>query len=595
MPQAHLVSGDGKAAAISLDDAREQLARVLSSSVLEQAPRLRQFLDYIVDETLSGRARRLKGITIAQDVFERDDVEEAQSSGIVSVEARRLRRRLDEYYAGEGKNDPIRISIPKGTYVPTFELRSETSDRESSTPPASNSEATEPHGWLSNYRLPGTFAAAALVVIGLLGLFLLAQYLWLKGPSDQPADPVDMAVVSQPGKPGIAVLSFEDASDGPSRPNFAKGLTEEIVTELSKLPGIDVIAMASILTIRGKGLSLQQIGKDLVVSHILRGTVRGTKEDVRVTVQLYNAKTGKQVWAERYDRQLQDEFVLSSELAVKTSQQISTTLGETARQRLGNRSIAPARAEARALYKQALALRHPVSDPTRVRIAIDALERVIEIDPTFAGGYAGLAFTYAMSAWWGHSRSPNEDIRRAMKLAKKALEIDPARSLAFSAITFSHYARREFGKALASSTKAVSLYPSNPVVTARHGFLHCASGQAKLGIPFVKRALRLDPLAPRNAYLNILAVCQFHAGHYQNVVEAEKRNRARGGPHNAGIQAHVVAAHALLGQHDKARQQYDLLNKTSGEFDWKEWLRRTFKDERSVERVLLPIRKLAAE
>jgi adenylate cyclase len=594
LPEAHRVSEDGKAAAISFDDAREQLARVLSSSVLEQAPRLREFLKYVVDETLSGRSRRLKGIAIAQDVFKRDDVEEAQSSGIVPVEARRLRRRLDEYYAGEGKSDPIRISIPKGGYVPDFELRSQESPGEFSAP-ASNSEASEPQGWLRNHRPSSTFSVAALVVVGLLGLFFLAQYLWLESQFDQPAHPVDMAVVSQPGKPAIAVLPFEGASDGLSRPNFAKGLTEEIVTELSKLPGIDVIAMASILTIRGKGLSLQQIGKDLVVSHILRGTVRRTKEKIRVTSQLYNTKTGKQVWAERYDRQLQDEFVLSSELAVTTSEQISTALGETARQRQGSRSITPARAEARTLYKQALALRHPVSDPGRVRIAIVALERVIEIDPTFAGGYAGLAFTYAMSAWWGHSRSPDEDIRTAMRLAKKALEIDPSRSLAFSAITFSHYARREFDKALASSTKAVSLHPSSPAVNARHGFLFCTSGQAKLGIPFVKRALRLDPRVPRNPYLNILAVCQFHAGLYQDALETEKSNRERGGPHNAGIQAHVVAAHALLGQREKAKQQYELLKRTSNKFDWKTWLRRTFKDEQSVEEMLRTIRKLSVQ
>lgn len=328
------------------------------------------------------------------------------------------------------------------------------------------------------------------------------------------------------------------------------------------------------------------IQAELGVSHVLYGSVRGTPEKLRVTAQLYQTQSGKQIWAERFDRELTNILVLQDELATKIVE--STSAGFDAADRSRARTQPDLKTEAYALYKQALNLMNPPNDLGRIMTARKAFQRVIEMAPDYAGGYAGAAYTHAFIAFWGRSKTPDEELKRAQELLDRALQLDAYSGLAFSTQAIIFMTQREYDKALIASGKALQAQPNDPYVAVYHAAVLLSSGQAGNGIEYARRALRLDPLSPRTPYLNILGMAHFHAGEYREALDAMQRNIDRGGPFGAHIEAYVTAVHALLGDASTAREHLQALNMYPDDFSWRDWLRRWHKAPEESERVLMP-------
>jgi TolB-like protein len=561
--------------AFSPEGVTEQLDRILSSDTFTDAPRLQQFLDYVVNETLHGRSSHIKGFTIAHDVFKRANPIDAQDSTIVRVEAGRLRRRLKDYYTEEGKQDPIHIRIPKGGYVPVFEelpppTEENADDKPATRPPGTRRPSSSRTGILA-------FIAIMLALFALFRIFNLLDNENLPGGNN-----------ALPTKPAIAVLPFVDTTTDRSGTSLATGLTEDIITDLSSLDSIDVIALSSVLPYRGTTMPPQQIATELNVSHILRGSIRGNVNQLRVTTELFDANSGRQVWADRFDRKLENELSLERELSLKVIEGLATSFrGEELDRLQRHRNIQ--NNEVHSLFKQAMNLANPPSDPHRLRTAGRVFSEVIEIAPDFAGGYAGAAYIHAFLVWWGHSESADEDTQKAVALANKALELDPDFGLAYSALAFTYLHSRDFDKALTASRQAIRVQPNDPYVAAYHGFILSANGQPEEGIPFAIRAIRLDPVFPRTPYRNILGVIYFHAGRYQEALDSFVRSDELGGPRSPGLLAYKAATYALLGREQEARVSFDLLTNYNGDFDWKDWLHRANKNEQYAEQVLQPL------
>jgi adenylate cyclase len=561
-------------AAFSPEDITAQLERILSSDVFTDAPRLRQFLDYVVNESLSGRIDHIKGFTIAHDVFHRENPVDAQDSTIVRVEAGRLRRRLGDYYQNEGQQDPIRIEIPKGGYVPLFKEMAPTTE---------DAAADEPAFEPPRPRRPRPARTAILTfVVIMLALFAFFRVFVLLNNENLPVGNNTL-----PTKPAIAVLPFADATTDTSGSSLAMGLTEDIITDLSSLASIDVIALSSVLPYRGKTIPPQQVATELNVTHILRGSIRGSVDQLRVTTELFDAGTGRQVWAKRFDRTPDNELALEEELSLKVVEGMAVSLQGEQLGRLGKSHIQ--NTEAYSLYKQAMNLANPPSDPRRLRVAGRVFNEVIAAAPDFAGGYAGAAYIHAFLAWWGHNEPHDEDIQQSLALANKALELDPDFGLAYSALAFTYMHSRDFDKALAVSRDAIRVQPNDPYVSAYHGFILCANGQPEDGIPFAKRAIRLDPVFPRTPYRNILGLIYFHAGRYQEALDAFVHSDELGGPRNPTMLAYLTATYALLGRDQEARISMDLLSNFNGGYDWKDWFHRAYKNEQYAEQVLKPL------
>lgn len=291
-------------AAFSPESITTQLDRILAGETFADAPRLRQFLAYVVNETLGGRSRHIKDFSIAHDVFHREHPGDAQDSTLVRVEAGRLRRRLEDYYLKEGQLDPIRIRIPKEGYVPLFEEPPPTTAENADDRPA-----FEP----PRARRPRSTRTGVLVIVAiLLAAFALFRVFMLLNNEHLPAGNNTSAT-----KPAIAVLPFVDTTLDTSGGSLATGLTEDIITDLSSLDRLDVIALSSVLPYRDTSIPPQQIATELNVTHLLRGSIRGSVDQWRLTTELFDAHTGRQIRVERFDRTPENELALQEELSLK--------------------------------------------------------------------------------------------------------------------------------------------------------------------------------------------------------------------------------------------------------------------------------------
>ena len=240
--------------------------------------------------------------------------------------------------------------------------------------------------------------------------------------------------------------------------------------------------------------------------------------------------------------------------------------------------------EAWFLFKQAMNLVNPPTEPARLELAQKAFEQVIGMDPGFAGGFAGSAYTRAFKVFFGHSETPYADRQAAVELAARAREIDPSFGLTFSALAFIHMSEREFEKALQMSARAIEIQPNDPYITAYHGFIVAASGDLEAGIDYAKRAVRLDPLNARTPYLNILGLLNFLDGRYEDAKDALLRNQARGGPYGPGQLRSLAASYSRLGELAKAEYTLKLADSMApDESRWRQWLLNSFSDPAALQ------------
>jgi len=548
------------------DQLLDALARVLASETFAEVFRLKKFLEYSVKATMAGRGDRLKGFVIACEVFEKEDPSDAQTTTVVRVEAGRLRRRLKDYYETEGKNDPIRISMPKGGYSTTFTTAGKSSVAGSMPEPAATRKPI--------HQNPVVYIAA----LTLLVLFYFQP--WSQGP-DTPG-----ALVNLPdAHPIIAVMPFENLTGEDLGNSFASGLTEDIVIDLGSLSALDVISTSSVLQYKGLDLSPREVGHQLGVGYILEGSVRRLPPNLRVTARLSDTATGLQLWAERFDSQAGDELALQEELARKVVSSLSISLPAGAAGRFGQRYTQ--NKPAWFLFKQAMNLANPPSDPARLELALHAFDQVSIMDPGFAGGFAGSAYIKSFMVFFGHSQEPDADRKAAMELAARARKIDASFGLTYSAMAFIHLSQREFAEALAMSSRAIEIQPNDPYVTVYHGINLALDGDLEHGIEYANRALRLDPLHARTPYLNIIGLLNYLAGYYDEALKALLRNQERGGPIGPGQMQFLAATYSKLGDFAMAESTLIIAGSPKMEISRSEkWLLSAFRDPAIPQKLL---------
>ena len=322
-----------------------------------------------------------------------------------------------------------------------------------------------------------------------------------------------------PDKPSIAVLPFVNMSEDPKQDFFADGMTEEIITALSKGPNLFVIARNSTFTYKGKAVKVKQVSEELGVRYVLEGSVQRSADRIRVTAQLIDALTGHHLWAERYDRDLKDIFALQDEITMKiiTALQVKLTSGEMIHVLgKGAKNI-----DAFTKYLQAVDLWTRLTKETNAQ-AKKLLEEAIALDPEYPGPYIGLAKTYGMDVFLGTTESPDQSLARAFEFAQKAISLDNTNGAAYSVLSWLYATKRQYEKAIAESERAVSLNPNSAESYMRLGVVLAYAGRAEEGIPYMQNALRLNPFPSCN-YFNNLATIYRESGHYEKAIEASKK------------------------------------------------------------------------
>jgi TolB-like protein len=316
----------------------------------------------------------------------------------------------------------------------------------------------------------------------------------------------DGVELSLPDKPSIAVLPFENMSGDPEQNYFTDGMTEDLITDLSKISGLFVIARNSSFAYKGKQVDKQVdmrvVGRELGVRHILEGSVRRAGDRVRINAQLIDAATGGHLWAERYDGDLSDIFSLQDEIGKKivSALEVQLTEQEIERQKLDHVPDLEAydhfirgRQIVHDHYFQHSQVSQTAPSVDILRSAREQFERAIELDPEFAGGYAGLSWSYSLGVRHGLSEDPLGDKENAYRLANLAVETSDSFGWAHTALgsILLMYGRHD--EAVAASRRAVELQPSNGDAQAYLGFHLFWSGMPEQALAPLELALRLDP------------------------------------------------------------------------------------------------------
>jgi adenylate cyclase len=354
-----------------------------------------------------------------------------------------------------------------------------------------------------------------------------------------------------PNKPSIAVMPFDNISGDVEQDYFSDGITEDIITELSKISGLFVIARHSAFTYKGKPVTLKQVGRELGVRYVLEGSVRKAGNRLRITAQLIDATTDHHLWAERYDRNIEDIFAVQDEVARRVADALAVTLKPGESERLEH--IPTNNVSAYDLYLRVRARAWP---PTieNINSARRAYDTVIKIDSGFAGGFAGKSITHSMAALFGVSDDRDGDAAAAMNLASQAMTLDPRFALSHSALGLAHSALGQHQEAVISARNAVARQPGDADSHAWLARCYMWAGKGEEAYLETQEALRLDPQYIEGPYLNLLGRVLFMIGRYQEAIDAYERNDARGGPQGHERNVIRAAAYGHLGQIEKARQ-----------------------------------------
>ncbi len=363
-----------------------------------------------------------------------------------------------------------------------------------------------------------------------------------------------------PDKPSIAVLAFENMSGDPEQEYFSDGITEDIITELSKISGLFVIARHSSFIYKQKQVTVKQVGQELGVRYVLEGSVRRAGNRLRITAQLIDSSSEHHLWVERYDRDLEDIFAVQDEVARKVAEALEVALTPGESRRLAQPPTE--NLEAYDLYKHARRTPWP---PTwhNIRSARAMYERVIEMDPAFAGGYAGKSLMHSMAVLFGHSDDREGDTATALELGQRAVELGQNFARAHSALGHAHLASGQHEEAIATSRRAVELQPGDADSHADYARCLMWAGFPDEACDEIQFALRLDPQYVEGPYLNIYGRAAFFAGRYVEAMNAYERNFEQGGPSYIGNLVMWVAACGLAGHLEKARE---LVQDAQGEY-----------------------------
>jgi TolB-like protein len=464
----------------------------------------------------------------------------------------------------KGFDEPVRaytVSPTEGTEVP----------------PAETQAATEPP------RSHGRTIKTGITAIALLTIGIMAWWQpW--NPTFTPAS-VERMKFPLPEKPSIAVLPFNNLSGDPKQDFFSDGITEDIITSLSKIPNMFVIARNSTYTYKGKPVKVQQVAEDLGIRYVLEGSVQRSENKVRITAQLIDALSGRHLWAERYDRDFKEIFALQDDVTknVVTALQVELTAGEQAR--VWRRQTE--NTEAYELFLRGDAL---LRTPNRANVtAAKALyEKAVELDPNFASAWLRLSLIHQHNARFGWSENRAQSLSLAADAVQKALAINDTQPEAYYALANIAIVKGQYEQAIGHCGKALAL---GPTAEDMHG---CARiwtyvGRPQEAIELITEAMRRNPYF-RGLYFFPLGNAHRLMGNYDDAIAAFK---AWGDADQKSLSPLIMLANAYVdaGRMEEARATVKEILKRSPKCSMKVPTRvLRYKDPAEKERILTNLR-----
>ncbi len=379
---------------------------------------------------------------------------------------------------------------------------------------------------------------------------------WKWNPDSDPIAGRPRQRAGEPAEPrreqtSIAVLPFDNMSGDPEQEYFSDGISEDIITDLSKIGGLMVIARNSSFVYKGRSVDIRTVARDLGVTSVLEGSIRRAGNRVRITAQLIDAASGAHLWAERYDRDLTDIFAVQDEVTHRIVEALKVTLTPAEAERLSDGTTKSI--EAHDLFLRARELvTGPHKDAAMFRQAVALLKGAIALDPDYGEPYAGLAMAYNLDFHNRWTDDPDGSLKTAMQYADLAIEKAPNDP-------FSHYVAamlsgflRDFERSEAEMRIALELSPNFALAVNAHGVGMIYRGDFEAAIAEIERAMRLDPEFSQQ-YLHFLGLANLLAGKLETAA-ALFRERIRIVPETDLTRAYLASTLGHLGEIDEARK-----------------------------------------
>jgi len=386
----------------------------------------------------------------------------------------------------------------------------------------------------------------------------------------------------------IAILPFTNMSGDPEQEYFSDGITEDIITDLSKIAGLTVIARNSSFTYKGRSVDVRTIGRELGVRSVLEGSIRRAAKRVRITAQLVDAETGGHLWAERYDRDLTDIFEVQDDVTRQIVDALKVTLSpaENARLTAGGTSSMDA-------YDYVLRGREILLGKTKNRETFEQstkfFMRALELDPNYPKAYAALSMAYNLDYQNRWSDDPDSSLPLAKRYAEQAIEKDPNEPFARLVASWAAIFEKDLDRATSEVNTALRLNPNFALAYSNLGSIHNYSGRPLEAIPMFERAIRLDP-AFRAQNLHFLGIAHLLAGKYETAA-ALLRERILLVPGTDFSRVFLASALGYLGEVDEARRIWRELKEINPKYSFREhFSRQPFRQE-DVERVADGLKK----
>jgi len=448
----------------SIDETQAELARILNSSEFVSSPKSSAFLRYVVEETLASRGSYLKAFSIALAVFGKDESFDSQTDPIVRVQAVRLRKMLTQYYLEEGKDDPVVISLIKGSYVPKIFYKADASSNE-----------------------------------------------------------VSRCII-----PSIAVLPFRYLGDNRDYEYFVDGVTEEIVIKLSCFNEIQVVARQSTQSYKQKIFDPKILGEKLEVHYFLRGTMRKAGSQMRLSVELIQASNSSTLWAKAFDKELTVDNIIQvqDDIANKVASTIAQPYGLLIGKEMRNLMTSTTKNLTAYEYFLRFYQYQLTLSQQDAQWACEGLERAVQLDPNYSDAWAGLSTMYADIYRTGYVDVEQSQgiLDKAYEYANTAVNTGPDNALAHFAMYYVHATRHDKEAFIRSGKHALALNPNNSLIVAQYGIELKNFGEEEEGLAFIEHAMALNPAHPGYYHLPIGFYHFYHGRLHKALREAEKIN-----------------------------------------------------------------------
>lgn len=556
-------SSDDGTIEVTADDVRSGLERIVASPDFVASDRARRFLRFVVEETLAGRADRIKAFSVAVEVFGRDESFDPQNDPVVRIEAGRLRRALERYYLLSGKDDPVFIDIPKGGYVPTFRRR-EVALPDAKAPPAATPAeplpappaigSVAPAANARTARRPWHIGAAVLIlVLAIAGAWLALVV--------RPFDSASLA--APPGGPRILVLPFTDLGGSALSGLYAGAMTDEVITALGHFKEISVLGLQTSRSLPADP-SLAELNEELGVQYLLEGSVRAGDEDVRVSVRVTSSATGAVLWSRTYDSPAapDDLFTLPTLTAGEVAAAIAQPYGivfqaETARER----QSPPDNLDAYVCTLRFYVYRAAIS-PEKYGEVRRCLEDALARFPEYATAWALLAYMYIDEIRTGFATGDTAPAERALAAARTAVALDPDNVRALQALATALFFSHDLDEAFAVGDRALALNPNDTELLGQIGLLRGQAGQFEVGREMLERALSQNP-GHSGFYRGGLAIIAYMQGDYRTALREIEQAGLGKLPIYHGVAAIVYARNGLI---ERGREELEIFNQMAPNF-----------------------------